>query len=105
MRATIGITSGDPSGIGLEVTFKALRSMLSSARWVLFTDRAAFERNHSRFGTDCPVRWITRLAEPSEVAEAAAAGAANDQPVLFVYEVAGAGSTTPWGEVNRQAGQ
>jgi 4-hydroxythreonine-4-phosphate dehydrogenase len=98
MRPTIGITSGDPSGIGLEVAFKAIPSMLSSARWVLFTDRLAFERNYARFGTDCPVRWITRLEEAADAADV-------DKPVLFVYDVGGANVTIPWGEVSPQAGQ
>ena len=49
MRATIGITAGDPAGIGLEVVLKSISSGLSSARWVLFTDRAIFNRNTSRF--------------------------------------------------------
>ena len=45
MRATIGITAGDPAGIGLEVALKSISTMPPSARWVLFTDRPTFERN------------------------------------------------------------
>ena len=51
MKPTIGISAGDPAGIGLEVTLKALPSLLSEARWILFSDRAAFERSHQLF---CP---------------------------------------------------
>jgi 4-hydroxythreonine-4-phosphate dehydrogenase len=45
MRATIGITSGDPAGIGLEVILKALPQLSASARWILFTTRQTIERN------------------------------------------------------------
>ena len=31
MRATIGITAGDPAGIGLEVVLKSISSVLKSA--------------------------------------------------------------------------
>ena len=48
MRATIGITTGDPAGIGLEVVLKSISSALTTARWVLFTDRPIFERNLAR---------------------------------------------------------
>src|SRR5438874_99986 len=43
MRATIGITGGDPAGIGLEVVLKSILPVRDSARWVLFTDRATFK--------------------------------------------------------------
>ncbi len=45
MQAIIGITAGDPAGIGLEVILKALPHARDLARWVLFTTRATFERN------------------------------------------------------------
>ncbi len=51
MKPTIGISAGDPAGIGLEVTLKALPPLLSEASWILFSDRAAFERSHQRFST------------------------------------------------------
>jgi 4-phospho-D-threonate 3-dehydrogenase / 4-phospho-D-erythronate 3-dehydrogenase len=49
MLPTIGITAGDPAGIGLEVTLKSITPVQHSARWVLFTDRSVFERNVARF--------------------------------------------------------
>src|SRR5262245_50052020 len=96
MRATIGITSGDPAGIGLEVTFKSLPEVLSAARWVLFTDRSAFERNYARFGQGCPVRWIGNLSEVADY---------DGAPVLFVYGAAQSTSTPVWGEISAAAGQ
>ncbi len=59
MRPTIGITSGDPAGIGLEVILKALPHTLDSARWVLFTTRNTFQRNAPAI----PHRWIHTLTK------------------------------------------
>jgi len=53
MLPTIGITAGDPAGIGLEVVIKALPSVVKSAHWVLFTDLSVFERN-ARFNSGDP---------------------------------------------------
>jgi 4-hydroxythreonine-4-phosphate dehydrogenase len=52
MLPTIGITAGDPAGIGLEVILKSIGSVQDAARWVLFTDRTVFERNAERFHPD-----------------------------------------------------
>ena len=49
MVPTIGITAGDPAGIGLEVILKSIPSVQDSAQWILFTDRSVFERNAARF--------------------------------------------------------
>jgi 4-hydroxythreonine-4-phosphate dehydrogenase len=49
MQPTIGITAGDPAGIGLEVILKSIPSVQTSARWILFTDRSVFDRNAARF--------------------------------------------------------
>ena len=49
MLPTIGITAGDPAGIGLEVILKSMPSVHSAARWILFTDRSVFERNITQF--------------------------------------------------------
>jgi 4-hydroxythreonine-4-phosphate dehydrogenase len=49
MQPTIGITAGDPAGIGLEVVLRSISSVLNSARWVLFSDRSVFERNAAQF--------------------------------------------------------
>jgi 4-hydroxythreonine-4-phosphate dehydrogenase len=55
MLPTIGITAGDPAGIGLEVILKSIGSVQDAARWVLFTDRSVFDRNAERFhpGATC----------------------------------------------------
>jgi 4-hydroxythreonine-4-phosphate dehydrogenase len=54
MLPTIGITAGDPAGIGLEVILKSIAPVQHSARWILFTDRSVFEQNVSRFASGNP---------------------------------------------------
>ena len=93
MQSTIGITSGDPSGIGLEVLLKALPATLTSARWVLFTDAASFDRHYVRFGGGIPYRWISGLEE------------ADDAATLYLVEVPGAHCPIPWGDVQPAAGE
>src|SRR5262249_41384853 len=93
MRQTIGITAGDPAGIGLETIFKALPRILPEARWVLFTDRATFEQNYSAFGSGLRFRWIQRLDEIS------------DDAVLFTYDVHPDACPIAWGDVDPQAGR
>jgi len=63
MQPTIGISSGDPSGIGLEVTLKALPAVANDARWILYTDNQAFDRHYARFGAGLPYQWIRTPAE------------------------------------------
>jgi 4-hydroxythreonine-4-phosphate dehydrogenase len=50
MQPTIGLTAGDPAGVGLEVILKSIMPLLDAAQWILFTDRSIFERNAARFG-------------------------------------------------------
>jgi len=92
MRMTIGISAGDPAGIGLEVTLKALPSVLASARWVLFTDPPTFEHNYSLFGKGLPYRWVTQWDDIS------------GEAILFLREARGARGVIPWGEVRADAG-
>src|SRR5262245_29722946 len=84
MRATIGITAGDPAGIGLEVVLKSISSALSTARWVLFTDRPIFDRNLARFYPQLQHRWIENLSDIS------------DDPILFVLDLRGNVSGIQW---------
>jgi 4-hydroxythreonine-4-phosphate dehydrogenase len=49
MHPTIGITAGDPAGIGLEVILKSITPVLRSAHFILFADRAVYQRNRERF--------------------------------------------------------
>jgi 4-hydroxythreonine-4-phosphate dehydrogenase len=55
MLPTIGITAGDPAGIGLEVILKSIGTVQDAGRWIFFTDRSVFERNAERFhpGNTC----------------------------------------------------
>ena len=93
MRVTIGITSGDPAGIGLEVVLKSISSVLNLARWVLFTDRAIFERNIARFPPSVDFQWVEN---PSELT--------NDS-VLFIRDLGADTSTIEWGKQSPDAGR
>ena len=75
MQPIIGISSGDPSGIGLEVTLKALPIVAEKARWILYTDSQAFDRHYVRFGDGFPHQWIHTPQE------------ATDISVLYLIEV------------------
>lgn len=96
MRTTIGISAGDPAGIGLEVTLKALPSVLDQAQWILFTDRPAFDRHYVRFGNAMPYRWIS---SPNEVPQD------DSRRTLCLIEVPGATCPIPWGDVQTAAGE
>ena len=58
---TIGISAGDPAGIGLEVILKAIGPFLGAARWVLYSDLSSFERNHALFAP--AMAWSSTLSE------------------------------------------
>src|SRR6185295_14996691 len=92
MRFTIGITAGDPAGIGLEVVLKSISSVVSSGRWVLFTDREIFERNTALFDPGVPCQWIQNTSE------------IIDDPVLFLRDLGGDTSNIEWGKLSRDAG-
>ena len=93
MRATIGITAGDPAGIGLEVVLKSIAPVLTSARWILFTDREAFERNAARFSPGVQLRWIERTS-----------GITNEN-ALFLRDLGGDTSAIDWGKLSPDAGR
>jgi 4-hydroxythreonine-4-phosphate dehydrogenase len=93
MRATIGITAGDPAGIGLEVVLKSIASVLTTARWVLFTDRPVFERNLALVDPGVEWRWIDDLSETT------------NEPVLFLRDLGGRSSGVAWGNLSAEAGR
>jgi 4-hydroxythreonine-4-phosphate dehydrogenase len=93
MRRTIGISSGDPSGIGLEVILKALPVVAEEARWILYTDSLAFDRHYVRFGAGFPYRWIRTPEE------------AKDSSALHLIEVPGATCPIPWGDIQKAGGE
>ncbi len=93
MPPTIGITTGDPAGIGLETVLKAIPSLLTSARWVLFTDRSVFQRNAELFNPNLKYRWIRTVEE------------CGDENVLFLLDVGGDSSEILFGSTNAAAGQ
>jgi sRNA-binding regulator protein Hfq len=68
----------------LEVVLKSIYSALSTARWVLFTDRPIFDRNLGRFYPQLQHRWIENLSDVS------------DDPVLYVFDLRGNVSGIQW---------
>ena len=93
MRTTIGITAGDPAGIGLEVILKSISPVLESARWILYTDREIFERNAARFPSPIQTQWVDSTA------------GMTDAPVLFLRDLKGETSGIRWGELQPEAGR
>jgi 4-hydroxythreonine-4-phosphate dehydrogenase len=93
IRANIGITAGDPAGIGLEVLFKSIVPFLSSSRCLLFTDHEAFYRHAALFATDLPYRWIDHIDETAE------------EPVLFLKDVGVNSAQVQWGKRSAEAGR
>ena len=94
MRPTIGISAGDPAGIGLEVTLKAVPDFLSLASCVLFTDRLHFDRDFQLVAQKhLPFRWISQISEVS------------DEPALFLIDVPGAHGLVPRSELSLHAGK
>jgi 4-hydroxythreonine-4-phosphate dehydrogenase len=91
MRISIGITAGDPAGIGLEVTLKALPLVLQSARWILFTTRQTFERNR-HYAPGLPYRYIESLDQ------------SDGEGMLSVYSLSKNGPEIVWGQVSSSAG-
>ena len=87
----IGITGGDPAGIGLEVVLGALPSLLSRAEWILYTDTADFKQNIDCFAPDLP--WA--VLEDNSRTEAGC---------LWLRST-GNGTATAWGAVSAQTGQ
>jgi 4-hydroxythreonine-4-phosphate dehydrogenase len=93
MRATIGITTGDPAGIGLEIVLKSISAVLTSARWVLFTDRSIFERNAALFSPGIEWTWVDTISDIS------------DRPCLFLRDLRNDTSEIKFGERTPQSGQ
>ncbi len=92
MKITIGITAGDPAGIGLEVVLKAIPSLLDVARWVLFVDQASFLTNLEHFQPSLP--W----SPDSETAP-------DIQSRLWVHDLRSNLGSTEWGRGNRDTGR
>jgi 4-hydroxythreonine-4-phosphate dehydrogenase len=92
MRYTIGITTGDPAGIGLEIVLKSISSVLDSARWILFTDRSIFERSALLFNCGVNYRWIE---DTSKI---------TDDPMLFLRDLGGGNLDLEWGKVSPKSG-
>jgi len=94
LKPAIGISAGDPAGIGLEVTLRAIPEFLNSGRFVLFTDHIHFERCRTLVGMEgLPFRWISSISDVS------------DEPILFCVNVPRSDEAIPWGEASLRAGK
>jgi len=92
MKPTIGITAGDPAGIGLEVILKALPSLLSEAHWMLFSDRTAFVRAHQHF---CPTLEWTDCVDSSTT---------EIESDLTLFSLSGETKLPAWGSGSSESG-
>ena len=87
----IGITGGDPAGIGLEVVLRALPPLLSHAEWILYTNAGDFTQNLDRFAPELP--WAI-LKDNTRAT-----------PGRLWLQSTGDGLATGWGDVSAQSGQ
>ncbi|KAB1185337.1 MULTISPECIES: 4-hydroxythreonine-4-phosphate dehydrogenase PdxA [Haloferax] len=62
-RPTIGVTMGDPAGIGSEVIVKSYPQLVESATVVVIGDESVLADAANRFATDLSVRRVTSPAE------------------------------------------
>ena len=87
----VGITGGDPAGIGLEVVLRALPPLLSRAAWILYANAADFKLNVNRFAPELP--WAF-LEDNSQVT-----------PGCLWLRTTSDGVSTGWGNVSDISGQ
>jgi 4-hydroxythreonine-4-phosphate dehydrogenase len=92
MKTTIGITAGDPAGIGLEVVLKAIPSLLEAAHWVLFVDQATFLPQLEQFQPSLP--WSQNRDT-----------VADNSAGLWIHDLGSTGGSAEWGRGNRETGQ
>ena len=87
----VGITGGDPAGIGLEVVLRAVTPLLSRAAWILYANAEDFKQNVNRFAPELP--W-TLLEDNSKVT-----------PGRLWLRKTSDGFATGWGNVSAKSGQ
>ncbi|WP_416841461.1 4-hydroxythreonine-4-phosphate dehydrogenase PdxA [Haloferax sp. DFSO52] len=92
-RPTIGVTMGDPAGIGSEVIVKAYPQLVETARVVVIGDRSVLVDAANRFAPDLSVRRVTSPAE-----------ADGDPDVLPVVDLANV-SDHQYGELSEANGE
>lgn len=91
-RPTIGVTMGDPAGIGSEVIVKAYPQLVESATVVVIGDSSVLADAANRFAPDLSVQPVTSPAE-----------ATADPSVLPVVDLANV-SDHQYGELSRANG-
>ncbi len=87
----IGITAGDPAGIGLEIILRSIPGFLSRAAWVLYGETADFEVNLHRFAPDLPWSTVTNLD--------------NIHTGRLWFSSTGNGDMTPWAKGTGESGR
>jgi 4-hydroxythreonine-4-phosphate dehydrogenase len=97
----IGISAGDPAGIGLEVTLKALDELRDQACWVLFAGREDYQAARARLGVELGARtwspqtsvkrgvFLSLLDGMGPAIEPGAGGPESGRRALAVLEAAG----------------
>jgi 4-hydroxythreonine-4-phosphate dehydrogenase len=95
-RPRIGITTGDPAGIGPEVVLKSVAGgeVRTDARVVILSDAGELRRQASRLGLPCPYR----VASESDLASFA------EEDVL-ICDTAGLAEPVEWGKVSAASGR
>lgn len=101
----IGITMGDPAGIGPEIVVKLL-SARQSWPCVVYGDARWLERTARRLNIDCQVRPITEVSQMSaKPSDSVASDISGGSPVLWVIDTFHVPETLPLGQVSAKAGQ
>jgi len=95
-RPRIGITTGDPAGIGPEIVLKSVAGgeVRSAARAVIISDARELKRQASKLGLPCPYRTVTR----GELASC------PEEDVL-ICDTASLAEPVEWGKVSAAAGR
>ncbi|HYP25346.1 MAG TPA: 4-hydroxythreonine-4-phosphate dehydrogenase PdxA [Blastocatellia bacterium] len=95
-RPRVGITTGDPAGIGPEIVLKSVagREVRATARAVILSDAGELKRQASRLGLPCPYRVVSEgdLASFPE------------EDVL-ICDTAGPPEPAEWGKVSAASGR
>jgi 4-hydroxythreonine-4-phosphate dehydrogenase len=94
-RPTVGITLGDPAGVGPEIVVKALtdRRLYEQIRPVLFGNPAVLERAVRVVGATAAVHAVERPPD------------AHGAPDVLDIVATGDGPPPPWGQVSPEAGR
>lgn len=95
-RPLVGVTIGDPCGIGPEITLKAVAEteVRSNCRTVIIADAAELNRQARLLGLNCDYKVVTDspLASPA-------------QDDVIIFDTANISNPPEWGELSADAGR